>query len=264
MTQILDLSRRTALITGAGQGVGRQIALDFAANGAAGVIVNDYHADRAEAVAEEIRAAGGTAIAVQGDVTDRESMIAAVAKGVEAFGEVDTLVNNAGNGGANPSPEANKPFWEVDRAVWDTHIGVNLYGVMNAVSAVIPGMIALRRGRIITIMSEAGRVGEVGLEVYSGAKAGAAGFTRAIARGMARHGILANIVSIAATNTPTVEEGLAALSPDLRKKWMERYVVRRFGEPQDVSNMVTFLASESNSWITGQTYPVNGGFSFAL
>lgn len=264
MSQILDLSRRTALITGAGQGVGRQIALEFGTHGAAGVVVNDFVMERAEAVAEEIRAAGGNAIAAQGDVTDRESMKQVVAKGAEAFGPLDTLVNNAGNGGSNPSPDARKPFWEVGREVWETHIGVNFYGVINSVSAVVPGMIEIKRGRIITIMSEAGRVGEAGLEIYSGAKAGAAGFTRALARSLGRHGILANIVSIAATNTPAVEKQLAALDPETRKRWLERYVVRRFGEPADVANMVVFLASEPNSWITGQTYPVNGGFSFAL
>jgi 2-hydroxycyclohexanecarboxyl-CoA dehydrogenase len=264
VSQILELSRCTALVTGAGQGVGRQIALELGAHGAAGIVVNDYVLERAEAVAEEIRSVGGSAIAAQGDVTDRESMADVVARGTEAFGPLNTLVNNAGNGGASPSPDVRKPFWEVDRAVWDTHIGVNLYGVINSVGAVVPGMIGIKRGRIITIMSEAGRVGEAGLEIYSGAKAGAAGFTRAVARSLARYGILANIISIAATNTPAVEKQLAALDPETRKRWLERYVVRRFGEPRDVANMVTFLASEANSWITGQTYPVNGGFSFAL
>ena len=233
-------------------------------NGAAGVVVNDYYLERAQTVVKEIEALGGKAMAVQADVTDLESMRRAVSEGVQAYGAVDILVNNAGNGGPTPAAATPRPFWETDATAWNRHIGVNLYGVINSVSAVVPGMIERKRGRIITIMSEAGRVGEAGLEIYSGAKAGAAGFTRSVARSLARHGIAANIVSIAATHTPAVEKQLSELAPEVRKRWLDRYVVRRFGEPRDVANMVTFLASESNSWITGQTYPVNGGFSFAL
>ena len=125
-------------------------------------------------------------------------------------------------------------------------------------------MVERKGGRIITIISEAGRVGEAGLEVYSAAKAGASGFTRAIARGLGRYNILANTVSIAATITPATEDALNGLPPDQKKRWLEKYVVRRFGRPADVANMVAVLASDATSWVTGQNYPVNGGFSFAL
>jgi 3-oxoacyl-[acyl-carrier protein] reductase len=124
-------------------------------------------------------------------------------------------------------------------------------------------MIQRNSGRIITIISDAGRVGEAGLEVYSGAKAGAAGFTRAIARSLGRYHITANCVAIAATMTPAIEARLNA-NPDMKKKMMEKYVIRRPGQPTDVANMVLFLASDASPWITGQTYPVNGGFSFAM
>jgi 2-hydroxycyclohexanecarboxyl-CoA dehydrogenase len=110
MNDILSLEGRVALVTGAGQGVGRQIALHFAAHGAA-VIVNDYHLDRAESVVAEVEAAGGEARAIRADVTDLESVKSMVADGQKAFGPVDILVNNAGNAGATPSPEARKPFW---------------------------------------------------------------------------------------------------------------------------------------------------------
>ena len=110
---------------------------------------------------------------------------------------------------------------------------------------------------------DAGRAGEAGLEVYSGAKAGAAGFTRAVARSLGRHNITANCVAIAATLTPAIEARLKA-NPEMQKKMMEKYVIRRPGLPSDVANMVLFLASEASAWITGQTYPVNGGFTFAL
>jgi 3-oxoacyl-[acyl-carrier protein] reductase len=263
MSDILDLDGKVALVSGAGQGVGRQIALHFAAHGVAGVAVNDYFAERAQAVVDEVVAAGGKAIAVPGDVTDLASVKAMVAGAEAAFGPVDILVNNAGNAGATPDADARKPFWETGPEAWNSFIGVNLYGVINCASACIPSMIERKGGRIITIISDAGRMGEAGLEVYSAAKAGAAGFTRAIARSLGRHQITANCIAIAATMTPAIEGRLKA-NPDQLKKMMEKYVIRRPGQPEDVANMALFLASGASPWITGQTYPVNGGFSFAL
>jgi len=263
MDDILDLGGKVALITGAGQGVGRQIALHLAGHGAAGVAVNDYHAARAQAVVDEIAAAGGKAIAVPGDVTSLEAVKAMVRRAEDEFGAVDILVNNAGNAGATPDLDARKPFWETGPEAWNSFLGVNLYGVINCASACIPQMIERKGGRIITIISDAGRMGEAGLEVYSGAKAGAAGFTRAIARSLGRYQITANCIAIAATMTPAIEGRLKG-NPDLLKKMMEKYVIRRPGQPDDVANMALFLASGASSWITGQTYPVNGGFSFAM
>jgi 3-oxoacyl-[acyl-carrier protein] reductase len=260
---ILDLSGKVALITGAGQGVGRQVALHFAEHGAAGVAVNDYVPERAQLVVDEIAALGARAIAVPGDVTDLTAVKAMVQTAEQAFGPVDILVNNAGNAGANPDPDARKPFWETGPEAWNSFLGVNLYGVINCASACIPQMIDRKGGRIITIISDAGRMGEAGLEVYSGAKAGAAGFTRAIARSLGRYGITANCIAIAATMTPAIEGRLKA-NPDVLKKMMEKYVIRRPGQPGDVANMALFLASGASTWITGQTYPVNGGFSFAM
>jgi len=263
MSNIVDLKGRTALITGAGQGIGRQVALHFAQNNAGGIVVNDFVLARAQEVVEEVQQAGGKAIAVQADVTDLDSVKAMVAKGVAAFGSVDVLVNNAGSAGANPSPDARKPFWEVGPEAWNSFIGVNFYGVINCTSACIPGMIERKSGRIVTIISDAGRMGDSGLEVYAGAKAGAAGFMRATARTLGRYMITANCVAIAATLTPNIEKRLMA-DPERFKKMMEKYVIRRPGRPDDVANMVLYLASDASSWITGQTYPVNGGYSFAL
>jgi 2-hydroxycyclohexanecarboxyl-CoA dehydrogenase len=263
MNDLLSLSGQVALVSGAGQGVGRQIALHFAEHGAAGVVVNDYFIDRAQAVANEIEAAGGKAIAVRADVTDLAAVKAMVAEAETAFGGIDILVNNAGNAGAAPDPNARKPFWETGPEAWDSFLRVNLYGVINCASACIPKMIERKAGRIITIISDAGRTGEAGLEVYSGAKAGAAGFTRGIARSLGRHQITANCIAIAATATPAIEHRLKG-DPDMLKRMMEKYVIRRPGQPDDVANMALFLASGASSWITGQTYPVNGGFSFAL
>ena len=265
MTDILDLGGRVALVTGAGQGVGRQIALHLggAAN-SGGVVVNDYVLSRAEAVAEEIRAAGGKAVAAQADVSDLASVKAMVAKGREALGPIGVLVNNAGNAGANPSPDLRLPFWETGPDVWQSFIGVNFYGVLNCTAAVIPDMIARGApGRIVTIISDAGRWGDANLEIYAASKAGAAGFMRSVARTLGRHQITANCVAIALTDTPAVERTLQG-DPERLKRQMEKYIIRRPGQPQDIANMVLFLASDASPWITGQVYPVNGGFTFAL
>ena len=262
MSDKLSLAGRVAMVTGAGQGIGRQIALDFAGQGAT-VVVNDYVAERAEAVAAEVTAAGGTAIGLQGDVTDHGRMKEIAATAAEAHGAISILVNNAGNSGANPDKDLRRPFYETGPEVWDSWIGVNLFGVMNGTAAVLPGMIEAKFGRVITIVSEAGRYGDAGMEMYAAAKAGAAGFTRSVARSMGRHGITANNIAIAATLTPAIEDRLAE-DPERTRKILEKYVIRRVGRPSDVANMALFLASDASEYITGQTYPVNGGFTLNL
>jgi len=263
MTDILDLSQRIALVTGAGQGVGRQIAIHLSQHNCGGVAVNDYHLSRAEEVAEAIRAAGGKAIAVQADVSDLAAVKAMNSKIEDELGPVGILVNNAGNAGANPTPDIRRPFWETGPDVWNQTIGVNLYGVMNCAAAVIPGMIKRKApGRIINIISDAGRYGDAGLEAYAAAKAGAAGFTRSVARTLGRYDITANAVAIALTRTPATEAAFG--DAERLKRVFDKYIVRRAGEPTDIANMVLFLASDASSWISGQTYPVNGGFTVAL
>jgi 2-hydroxycyclohexanecarboxyl-CoA dehydrogenase len=266
MTQpadLLDLSDKVALITGAGQGIGQSIAQRFAQHRARGIVVNDYDLTRAEAVAAELKALGVDALALQADVTDLTAVKEMVRTASAHFGKIDVLVNNAGSSGANPSPDARKPFWEVGPEAWNSFIAVNLYGVINCTSACVPGMIERKGGRIITIISDAGRMGDTGLEIYAGAKAGAAGFMRAVARTLGRYMVTANCVSIAATLTPNIEKRLAA-DPERLKRMMEKYIIRRPGRPEDVANMVLYLASGASSWITGQTYPVNGGYTLSL
>lgn len=256
--KLLDLTGKVALVTGAGQGVGAAIARYLGANGAA-VAVNDYVGERAESVAGEITAAGGRAMGVQGDVTDLESVQEMAGIVGEELGAVTVLVNNAGNAGANPSGVARSAFWESEPAEWEPFLRVNLYGVMNCCRAVIPGMIGAGHGRLITIISDAGRMGEPRLEAYSAAKAGAAGLMRALARSLGRYRITSNSVAIAFTTTPTTEATLA--DDEFRRRMLSNYIIRRVGEPEDAAGLVTFLASDAAQWITAQTYPVNGGFS---
>ena len=129
---------------------------------------------------------------------------------------------------------------------------------MNCCRAALPAMTARRRGRIVTVVSDAGRVGEPHLAAYSGAKAGAAGFMRAIAKAVGRYDITANSVSLSTIRTPGVAN---MLTEEAIPRMLKSYVIRRLGEPGDAANMILFLASDAASWITGQTYSVNGGYA---
>jgi 3-oxoacyl-[acyl-carrier protein] reductase len=259
---LLSLAGRIALVTGAGQGVGRQIARHFAAHGAAAVIVNDFFRDRAEAVAAELEAAGAQAVAAQCDVSDFDAVRDMVARAQADTGPVDILVNNAGNAGPSLSIQDPTPFWETTPEQWAPWLSANFFGVMNCTHAVLGGMVERGYGRVVTIVSDAGRVGEPNLVVYSGAKAGAAGFTRAIAKSAGSAGVTANCVALSAMRTPATD-GVTA-DEAILKRILRSYAIRRLGEPDDAANMALFLASDAASWITGQTYPVNGGYAPAL
>jgi 3-oxoacyl-[acyl-carrier protein] reductase len=254
----IDLTGRRVLITGGGQGVGRGIALGFATAGA-DVLVNDVRVERAAAVVEEIRARGGVAAPSVFDVTD----YAEVANAVDDAGGVDVLVNNAGNAGVEGFGDLGK-FAESSPADWEPYVRVNLYGAMHCARAVLPGMIVKGWGRVITIVSDAGRTGDMNMAAYSAAKAGAAGLTRALALETGRHGITANNISLGTMRTPATEALWADADNPNAKAILQRYVVRRPGDPDDVAALAVYLASIHASWITGQTYPLNGGYSFAL
>jgi NAD(P)-dependent dehydrogenase (short-subunit alcohol dehydrogenase family) len=259
----IDLAGRTALVTGAGQGVGRAIGLTMAAAGAH-VLVNDYVAERAEAVAAEIVAAGGAAEARPFDVSDYAAVSAALATGPG----VDVLVNNAGMAGAvdvgtSGASVSVGEFVKTEPAQWDRYFAVNLFGVMNCTRAALPHMLAAGAGRVITIVSDAARVGEPNMAPYAAAKAGAAGFTRALAREVGRAGVTVNNVALGTVDTVGLAE-MARESEQIAervRRQLKRYTVPRLGEPADVAGLVAFLASPLAGWITGQTYPVNGGYS---
>lgn len=262
MTDLLDLKDRTAFVTGAGQGVGRRVALHFAEHGAGGVVVNDFRIERARSVAAEVEALGVRALAVAGDVSDFDAVGGTVEQALSVFGGVDILVNNAGNAGPTPTAAMRRPFWEQSPTEWQGYLGTNLYGVLNTVHFVVPAMIERGYGRIVNLISDAGRFGERGREAYSAAKAGTAGFTRSLAASVGKYLITANCVSLAATRTPRTSDQLA--DDAAVEKLMSHYLIRRPGEPEDAANMVLMLASDAAPWVTGQTIPVNGGYSFAL
>jgi NAD(P)-dependent dehydrogenase (short-subunit alcohol dehydrogenase family) len=262
---ILNLGGQAALVTGAGQGAGRAIALMLAQHGAGGVAVNDYVLERAEAVAEEIRGLGVKAAAVQADVSDLGSVRAMAAKAGAELGPVTILVNNAGMAGPSAQLRPSHLFWEEDPDQWGKYLGTNLYGVFNCCHALLPGMIEAKRGRIVTITSDAGRAGEPRQAVYSAAKAGAAGFVRSIAKEAGRFGITSNAIALSSLEPPmTEEEREKFFQLEQIKSQLSRYIIRRYGKPDEVAALTLFLCSDMAGWITGQTYPLNGGYTLAV
>jgi len=260
----MDLGQQIAFVTGAGQGAGRAIALALARHNAGGIAVNDFVAARAAGVVEEIRALGIPAFAAPADVGDHSQVKAAMEAAEQKLGPITLLVNNAGNAGPDATMGFSPQFWEGSPDEWERYFRTNLRGVMNCCHVAVPGMIKQGKGRIVTIVSDAGRVGEARLVAYSAAKAGAGGFVRALAREVGRYGITSNAISLSSLEPPLEGEQLRAhLDSDRSKAQLARYVIRRYGKPDEVAHMTLFLCSGAASWITGQTYPVNGGYSFA-
>ncbi|MEF8789592.1 MAG: 3-oxoacyl-ACP reductase family protein [Haloarculaceae archaeon] len=249
----VDLSDETALVTGAGRGMGRAIAESLADSGA-DVVLNDVVEERLAEVAETIEGAeGGDALAVPADVTDYEAVGGMVDAAGAEFGGIDVLVNNAG-------AWVTEFFTETEPEQWRRDIDLNLYGVLNCTRHVLPGMAERGHGSVVSIVSDAGRIGEPRLGTYSAAKAGVVGFTKAVAKEAGRYDVRLNCVSMGTTETPQTEEMLAE---GRRERVLEQYPLNRLGRPEDAANVVTFLASDAAEWITGQTVPVNGGYSMA-
>ena len=245
---MFDLTGHVALVTGAGQNVGAGIARALAAQGAA-LVVNDFHADRALRVAEEINQAGGQAVAIPFDVTDLAAVIAGFDEATARLGHVDVLVNNAGTGGPT-EPMHVAQFAEMAPDKWAPIIAVNLFGPMNCAKAAIGSMIDRQWGRVITISSGAGQIGmNIGVSPYAAGKAGASGFMRHLAIENAKHGVTVNTISLGLVlDDPAMVEALAKTIP-----------VGRMGTPSDVGALAVYLASDEASWLTGQTIGLNGG-----
>ena len=251
------LDGRSAIVSGAGARTGRQIAHELAQAGAT-VWVNDLHLDLAETVAGEIRAEGGAARAVAGDVCDLDSV-----RGVrEQTGPVDILVNNAGSG-VRAFAEGTaiiEPFVGSDPTAWQPVIAVNFYGVLHMTHTFLPAMLEQGWGRIVTIVSDAGRKGERSQAVYGAAKAAAMGFMRGIAQEVGRKGVTANCIAL---GTIALDGGPDEES-DQYKALVRPYPVGRLGQPHDPAPLAVLLCSDAGEWITGQVYPVDGGYTSAL
>lgn len=251
---ITRLTGKAALVTGAAQGIGRAIAMRLAAEGAR-VAVADIQDDVAERTAGEIKAEGGAACAVRLDVTSLDSAIGAVAAAEREIGPVDILVNNAGW-------DKLEPFVESTPETWDRVIAINYRGVLNCCKAVIPGMQARGGGKIVSIASDAGRVGSSGEAVYSGCKAAIIAFSKTIARELARNNINVNVVCPGPTETALLR-GVMEKQPKVLEAMKRGIPMRRLGKPEDLAGAVAFFASPDADYATGQVISISGGLTMA-
>lgn len=238
---------RSALVTGAGSGIGRAIAVKLAAQGYA-VTVNDLSPQHAAAAAADIRSTGGKASAAAGDVSSETDAAAIHAAAVTAHGEVSLLVNNAGI--AHQALFENLSVVEFDRM-----FAVHVRGTFLMMRAVLPAMLAAGAGAVVNIASQLGQIGGVELVHYSGAKAAIIGMTKALAREVAPRGVRVNAVAPGPINTPLVMQ----LSEEWRAARRLSLPLGRFGEPEEVAETVAFLASPAASLFVGQTLGPNSG-----
>ncbi len=254
----LGLAKKVAIVTGAAQGIGRAVALTLAAEGAS-VAVADINAEGAADVAAEAKRRGGEAVSVQADVSSREEVQAMVDEVTRRLGPADILVNNAALLPAFTTFAEEAASAELSRS-WRKLIDVCYFGVINTTAAVLPLMTQRGSGRIVNLGSDAGKVGEPRQAVYAGAKGAIIAFTKSMAKELGRYGITVNAVCPSMTKTPSVAK---MLSPEFEAKVLKAYPLRRLGDPQDVADIVVFLAGERAGWITGQAISVNGGYATA-
>jgi 2-hydroxycyclohexanecarboxyl-CoA dehydrogenase len=243
---------QVAIVTGAASGIGRATAMRLAAEGAA-VVIADVNEEGAGAVARSISEGGGRSLALQVDVTDAPGVKAMTARAITAFGRVDILVSNAGWDRAGP-------FADTDEELWDRVIAINYRGHLATCHAALPYMRERGGGRIVTVASDAGRVGSSGEVVYSGAKGAVIAFTKGLAREVARYGINVNCVAPGLVDTPLLA-GIAEGHEKLIAAIVRSIPLGRTGVPEEIAAAICFFASPDAAYITGQTLSVNGGLA---
>jgi len=246
----VGLNGKVALVTGAGRGVGREIAASLAREGASVAINYRASAKDADALAAEITAAGGKAKAYQADVADFAAVSAMIAAVVKDFGRLDILINNAGLA-------LRQRFVETRPEDWRRQIDACLYGAIHCCHAAAPHLEAARNGRIVAVIGDSSRVGESGLAIVAAARAGVVALMKSLAREFGRSGTTCNTVSLGLVETDHDKDWVEAN----REKLVKLYPVRRLGQANDVAPMVTLLASPHSGWITGQVLSISGGYS---
>jgi NAD(P)-dependent dehydrogenase (short-subunit alcohol dehydrogenase family) len=244
------VSRRTAVVTGGGSGIGQAVSRRLAGDGAA-VAVFDLDGQSAEATAATIRSDGGTAIGLSVDVTDRDGIAGAVNDVRSQLGRPTILVNSAGLSGFDP-------FLEIAPELWDRLLTVNLTGTFNCCQAVIPDMRGEGWGRIVNISSSSVHTGVPRMAHYVAAKSGVVGLTKSLALEFAPEGITVNTIPPGFIDTPMLREAAGDGSLDIEQQ-IARTPVRRAGRPEDIAATCAFLAGEDAGYITGQIIGVNGG-----
>jgi 2-hydroxycyclohexanecarboxyl-CoA dehydrogenase len=251
-----SLDGKTALVTGGGSGIGRAIARRLAADGAR-VAVADINPAGAGETERLIAAAGGVALAVQMDVTQLDAVEVGVRNARERLGPITILVNNAGW-------DRVEPFTQNAPELWDKLISINLKGPFHCTRAVLDGMIAAGGGKIVSISSDAARVGSTGEAVYAACKGGIISFSKTLARELARHQINVNVICPGPTETRLLQEVTAGEQGAAIIAAMTRAIpFRRLGKPEEVAAAVAFFVSPDADFITGQVLSVSGGLTMA-
>ena len=263
----LELNNKTAIVTGGASNIGKAIAEGFAEEGA-NVVVADIDKKQAERVVEELNKMGdGDAIFLETDVTDATQVAQLAARTLERFGQIDILVNNAGW-------TANGLFLDKPVSDFEREIAINLWGPINCIRAVAPSMIDRSYGKIITIGSDAGRVGEYNEAVYSACKGGVISLSKALAREFGKYNLNVNVVCPGLTLPESADDaGAESLWHEgshqsrifqddaVLAKVVRRYPLRRHGVPNDIVPLVLLLASDKSSYTTGQVVSVSGGYA---
>lgn len=246
------LKNKVVIVTGAAQGIGAAIAQRFVEEGSK-VAVLDLNLEQAQMTTETL---GHNCIAVQADISNYEQVQQAVQTVNEKLGGIDILVNNAGW-------DVFKPFLETEPELWQKLIAINLTGVLNMHYAVLPQMVARQAGRVVSIASDAARVGSSGEAVYAACKGGIVSFSKTLAREHARHNISFNVVCPGPTKTKLLEGvlGSAGNPEKLEEAFIRAVPMRRLGESEDLAGIVCFLASDDAAYITGQVLSVSGGLT---
>jgi 2-hydroxycyclohexanecarboxyl-CoA dehydrogenase len=246
------LAGKVAIVTGAANGIGLAIATRLAAEGAK-VGLADIQIEAAERAAAKIRESGAGAIAVKLDVSRLDQAVVAADQVERELGPIDILVNNAGW-------DVVRPFVETDPELWDKLIAINYRGPLNCCKAIAPRMQSRAGGKIVSISSDAARVGSTGEAVYAGCKAAIIGFSKTLARELARYRINVNVVCPGPTETALLKDAMAG-----REKVLEAMArgipFRRLGQPEDLAGAVAFFASSDSDFVTGQVLSVSGGLT---
>jgi 3-oxoacyl-[acyl-carrier protein] reductase len=242
------LEDKVAIVTGAGQGIGRGIALKLAEKGA-DVVISDIDLETATRTAKEIQTLGHRVLALKTDVSKRDEVMAMVAATLDEFGKVHILINNAGIA-------RSAMLLKLTEEAWDEVLAVNLKGIFNTTQAVAAPMIEARYGKIVNISSIYGRTGTMGDSNYAASKAGIIGFTKSTARELARHNINVNAILPGMVDTPL----LRGIPDHYLEPMVEEIPLQRVGTPEDIANAAAFLASDEASYVTGAAIEVTGGW----
>ncbi len=250
MSPALSLENKVALVTGGSRGIGRAIAVEFAARGAAVVVNYNKSPEAAEEVVAQIQSAGGKAAAYQADVSDFKQAEALIKFAVETFGDLSILVNNAGI-------TRDQLIMMMPEADWDAVINTNLKSAFNCSKAAVKHMMRKRVGRIINMASVAGQMGNAGQTNYSASKAGQIGFTKALAREVAARNITVNAIAPGFVDT----EILDGMTPEILEAALKMVPLARKGKPEEIAYAAAFLASDEAAYITGQVLGVDGGMA---